>query len=210
MSQLKPAAGAPPRSASCTFYFITHPNVEVRPDIPVPDWPLSEEGHSRMRASLRLPWVASIGAIFSSCERKATDSAVHLANHLSLPVNELAELGENDRTATGYLPAHEFERLADAFFAAPDRSVRGWERAVDAQKRVVAAAHKIEEATRGLAAVAIVSHGAVGTLLYCHLMQQPISRRFDQPPNGGGNYFSYSLSPPTAHGGWRAIDEHGV
>jgi broad specificity phosphatase PhoE len=195
---------------SCTFYFVSHPNVQVRPDVPVPDWPLSEEGHSRMQECLRLPWVPSVGAIFSSTERKATQSAAYLAHHLSLPVNEAADLGENDRSSTGYLPPHEFEQLADAFFAEPHRSVRGWERAVDAQARVVAAASRISAATRGLAAVAILSHGAVGTLLYCHLVEQPISRRFDQPPNGGGNYFSYSLSPPTAYSWWRAVDDRAV
>jgi broad specificity phosphatase PhoE len=195
---------------SCIFYFVSHPNVQVRPDVPVPDWPLSEEGHSRMQACLRLPWVASIGAIFSSTERKATDSAAHLARHLSLPVDEVAELGENDRSSTGYLRTSEFEQLADAFFAEPHRSVRGWERAVDAQARVIAAVTRISAATRDLGAAAIISHGAVGTLLYCHLTTQPISRRFDQPRNGGGNYFSYSLSPPTAYSGWRAIDERVV
>jgi len=163
-----------------------------------------------MRACLDLPWVASVAAIFSSAERKATDSAAHLADHLSLPVTEVAELGENDRSSTGYLPAHEFEQVANAFFAEPHRSVRGWERAIDAQTRVVTAAHKISAATRGLAAVAIVSHGAVGTLLYCYLTQQPISRRFDQPPNGGGNYFSYALCPPRTYSWWRAIDERVV
>ena len=41
--------------------------------------------------------------------------------------------------------------------------------------------------------------------------QEPTSRRLDQPPNGGGNYFSYSLSrPPRAYSWWRPIDERGV
>lgn len=163
-----------------------------------------------MRACLNLPWVASIGAIFSSTERKAIDSAGHLSNHLSLPINEVAELGENDRSSTGYLPVHEFEQVANAFFATPQQSVRGWERAADAQARVVGAAGKIAAATLGMGAVAIISHGAVGTLLYCHLAKQPIARDFDQPPNGGGNYFSYSMSPPTAHSWWRAIDERVI
>ena len=34
-----------------------------------------------------------------------------------------ADLGENDRSATGYLPKAEFEAMADAFFARPDESV---------------------------------------------------------------------------------------
>lgn len=192
---------------SCTFYFISHPDVEVRPDTPVPDWPLSPTGHARMRQGLGLPWVAGIGALYASTERKARDAADHLARHLALPVHELADLGENDRSSTGYLPRAEFERLADAFFASPETSVRGWERAVDAQARIVAAATSIASRSIGHASVAIVSHGAVGTLLYCHLAGEKIDRRYDQPGNGGGNYFSYSMSPPKANTWWRALDD---
>lgn len=160
-----------------------------------------------MQKCLRLPWVASVGAIYASTERKALDAAEHLASHLSLAVHTLHDLGENDRSSTGYLPAREFEQVATAFFAAPRESVRGWEKAVDAQARIVAAANEVANRTIDLAAVAIVSHGAVGTLLYCWLAQKVIDRRHDQPPNGGGNYFSYSMSPPSAHTWWRAIDE---
>jgi len=32
------------------LYFITHPNVVVSRDVPVPRWPLSELGRERMRA----------------------------------------------------------------------------------------------------------------------------------------------------------------
>ena len=33
-----------------------------------------------------------------------------------------ADLGENDRSATGYLPRAEFEAMADAFFSRPDKA----------------------------------------------------------------------------------------
>lgn len=36
---------------------------------------------------------------------------------------------ENDRSSTGFLPPEEFEVVADAFFAQPGVSVRGWETA---------------------------------------------------------------------------------
>ena len=188
------------------LYFITHPNVVVSRDVPVPRWPLSERGRQRMRAGLRQPWVKEIGAIYCSAEQKAIDGAEILAAHRSLPFTQIEELGENDRSATGFLPPDEFERVADQFFARPTESVRGWERAVDAQARVVRAVERIRHDTT----VAIVSHGAVGTLLYCHLAGQAIDRRWDQPPNGGGNYYPFSLSPRAAQGGWRPIDDLGV
>ena len=185
------------------FYFITHPNVVVSRDVPVPRWPLSELGRQRMRAGLKQPWVKDIKAVYCSTEQKAIDGAQILASHLSLPFHQIEELGENDRSATGFLPPDEFERVADEFFAKPDRSVRGWERAIDAQARIVRA---VERIPRCDGSIAIVSHGAVGTLLYCHLAGEPIARRWDQPPNGGGNFFSFTLSPARALAWWRAID----
>ncbi|HVJ22907.1 MAG TPA: histidine phosphatase family protein [Burkholderiales bacterium] len=185
-----------------TRYFITHPNVVVSRDVPVPRWPLSELGKQRMRAGLRQPWVRDIGAIYCSAEQKAIDGAEILAAHLSLPFTQIEELGENDRSATGFLPPDEFERVADQFFARPYESVRGWERALDAQARVVRAVERIQDE----GTIAIVSHGAIGTLLYCHLAGEPIARRWDQPPNGGGNFYSFTLAPRAVHSWWRAID----
>jgi broad specificity phosphatase PhoE len=185
-----------------TLYFITHPNVVVSRDVPVPRWPLSELGKQRMRAGLRQPWGREIRAIYCSTEQKAIDGAQILAQHLGLGFTEIQDLGENDRSASGFLPPDEFERVADQFFARPNESVRGWERAVDAQARVVRAVEQLQDERT----VAIVSHGAVGTLLYCHLAGEPIARRWDQPPNDGGNFYSFTLSPRGVHSWWRAID----
>jgi hypothetical protein len=44
---------------------------------------------------------------------------------------------ENDRSATGFLPPDEFETVANRLFAEPLVSIRGWERAIDAQLRIV-------------------------------------------------------------------------
>ena len=187
-------------------YFITHPNVVISADVPVPRWPLSPRGRERMAAGLRQPWVADVTAVVCSSEQKAIDGAEILAAHLGLPFSQDAGLDENDRSATGFLPPPEFEAMADAFFANPDTSVRGWERAVDAQSRVVAAVSRVVAAHPGPGALAIVSHGAVGTLLYCHLAGVPIGRQWDQPANGGGNYFCFSLVPRWVDGGWRPFD----
>lgn len=189
-----------------TFLFISHPNVAIDHNVPVPRWPLSDIGRARMRQGLQQPWVAGIGAIYCSTEQKAIDGAQILGQHLGLPWTEVAELGENDRSATGFVPPAEFEQLADAFFAEPDVSVRGWERARDAQARIVAAVARVAQQARSVQSVAIVSHGAVGTLLYCHLAGIAIDRRWDQPPNGGGNYYRFTLSPPAVAGGWQPID----
>jgi broad specificity phosphatase PhoE len=186
--------------------FITHPDVAIDPALPVPRWPLSERGLQRMRAALRQPWVPEVRAVHCSTEQKAIDAAAVLAGHLGLAFATHDDLGENDRSSTGYLPPPEFERMADAFFAAPQLSVRGWERAADAQRRIVAAVERIARLDDGPGCVAIVSHGAVGALLQCWLAGAPISRTWDQPGRGGGNWFGFSLAPRRLQTPWHPID----
>lgn len=189
------------------IHFITHPEVVIDPSVPVPDWPLSPEGVRRMGLALDRPWMGRLGSVFSSAERKATDAARLIADRFHLPPIVIEELGENDRSATGYLPKAEFEAMADAFFAQPERSVRGWERAVDAQRRIGAAVERvIAEAPRD-GDIAVVSHGGVGALLLCHLKNVPISRAEDQPGAGGGCVYSFDRGTRTLLSGWRRIED---
>ena len=188
------------------IYFITHPNVLISPNVPVQRWPLSDTGRSRMSVGLGQAWISDITAVYCSTEQKAMDGASLLAEHLGIGYTCVEALGENDRSATGYLPPHEFEGVADLFFAHPHKSVRGWERAVDAQKRIVNTTSLIAGSDQSTGSIAIVSHGAVGTLLYCHLAGCPISRRWDQPANGGGNYVRLSLALDAVQAWWQPID----
>ena len=189
------------------LYFVTHPNVVIDRDVPVPRWPLSELGAQRMRNSLGQPWIAEVTSIYCSTEQRAIDGAAILSKHLSLGFTEVHALGENDRSSTGFLAPAEFERVADEFFAKPTASVRGWERAVDAQDRIASAVECIAATDRTSGTIAIVSHGAVGTLLHCKLAGEEIDRRYDQPPNGGGNYFRLSLAPPKVYSWWLPADQ---
>jgi len=194
-------------SSRQTVYFVTHPDVTIDPLLLVPDWPLSRRGQERMARALVLPWVGGVRAVWCSVERKARDAAEILAGHLGLPMRELAELNENDRSATGYLPKTQFEAAADLFFAYPHRSVHGWERAADAQRRIVAAIDRVLASSAGCGGdIAIVSHGGVGTLLLCHLLGVSIARQHDQPPNNGGNYFTFDTETRALRHGWRPID----
>lgn len=188
------------------LFFISHPEVEINPDVPVTEWGLSEIGRARFVRFLEQPWVNSITAIYCSQEQKAIDGAELLAAHLALSYQDVHELGENDRSSTGYLPATEFEEVADQFFANAETSVRGWETACDAQRRIVHSVADIiaNDQTRG--DIAIVSHGAVGTLLYCHFNNMKIDRRWDQPGAGGGNYMIVGMNAKGSCTRWQPID----
>jgi broad specificity phosphatase PhoE len=187
-------------------HFITHPEVVIDPAVAVTDWPLSSEGLRRMRLALHQRWVRNVRSVFCSDERKARDAAHILSHHLGITPIIIAALRENDRSTTGYLPKPEFEAVADAFFAQPEQSVRGWERAADAQQRIIGAVHHAVASTEADGDIAIVAHGGVGALLLCHLKQVAISRTEDQPGAGGGNVFVFERASYRLRSGWRPID----
>ncbi len=186
--------------------FVTHPEVVIDPAVPVPDWSLSERGFARMRGFCEHGFVQRLTTVFSSAEKKARDCGEVVAERLGL-VNRIDErLGENDRSATGYLPRDAFITVARQFFAHPEESVSGWERAVDAQRRIVAAVRDIADRCRG-ENVAIMSHGGVATLLMCHLQRQPISLSLKPPVPEGGCYFVVDTVRFALIHGWLAVEE---
>lgn len=185
-----------------TIYFITHPEVIVDPALPVPEWHLSDKGVARMTKFAASDAMRGVKFIWSSAETKAIEAAEILGRRNGLDISVVRALHENDRSATGFLPPSEFEKVADAFFEHPHESVRGWERAIDAQARVFTVFEEIANSDL-VGDLAIVAHGAVGTLLLCHLSALPISRAYDQPFQG--HYWAWSKTTKTMLHGWREV-----
>ncbi|MBE9640406.1 histidine phosphatase family protein [Salipiger mangrovisoli] len=185
--------------------YLTHPQIIVDPALDVPRWHLSDTGKARVAALAGSGALAGTTRIISSGETKALETAWPLAEALGLAVEVRPAMHENDRSATGFLPPREFEQVADRFFAAPEDSVRGWERAADAQGRILA------EVTASLAQpcegdVLFVGHGGVGTLLWCALAGVSISRVHDQGPGGGGNVFGFTWQPCAVLSAWQPME----
>ena len=185
--------------------YITHPQVKIDPDIPVPRWGLSELGKIRSLTAASLPWVRKLGRIVSSDETKAVETAAILAEAAGISFEVAENLHENDRSATGFLPPDAFEAAANRFFAEPFESFRGWERAADAQARIVAAVTDILDRHDLRIPIAFVGHGGVGTLLKCHLLGTPIARRHDQP-GGGGHLYRFSLADRAISCDWTPME----
>src|SRR5512140_773096 len=120
-----------------TVRYLTHPQVQIDPDVPVPQWSLSPVGRARTETIANAGWLARTTQIISSGERKAIETAEIIADRLGLMIEIREAMHENDRSATGFLNPAEFEDVANQFFAEPHLSVRGWERAIDAQARIV-------------------------------------------------------------------------
>jgi broad specificity phosphatase PhoE len=188
--------------------FVTHPQVRISGEIPVPFWGLSDLGRSRVEALVKQPWWAQTSRLISSGETKALETAAIIAIATGLGIEVRHDLHENDRSSTGFVPPQRFEQLADAFFREPTKSVEGWETASAAQARVKAATEDLLEDNEN--DILIVAHGAVGTLLLCDLLGVPITRSEDQlggeAAPGGGNYWTFDRSTGKVLHRWRPIE----
>lgn len=186
-------------------YYLTHPQVQIDPAIPVPDWSLSAIGRQRIVQALERPWLKTIRRIVSSEERKAVETAEIIGSVLGIPVEALPFMGENDRSSTGFLPPEQFEAAADQFFAHPTQSWNGWETAADAQARIVEAVGHMLVDHPDDKPLLFVGHGAVGTLLKCRIADRSISRTEDQPA-GGGNVFAFRLHERKLLRDWTPVE----
>jgi broad specificity phosphatase PhoE len=190
-----------------SLIFITHPEVVIDPHQPITEWPLNPIGRARMERFVDLLAGRNATAVYASTERKATDGAAIVAERLGLPYRMHEDLGENDRSSTGFIAPPEFWDVVREFFGRPHESIRGWERAIDTQTRIVNAVSRIlrEDETSG--DMVIVSHGAVGCLLTAHLQAVEIGQE-SRPRHPGGGCFividreSFSLTQD-----WRAIED---
>ena len=187
--------------------FITHPEVVIDPVVPVPEWPLSDLGRKRTERFAASLSGVPFAAIWSSAERKARDGAEILAGRLAVSHQIDCELGENDRSATGYIAPPVFWEVVEQFFGRPDESIRGWETARAAQARIVRAVDRVLGATRADGLVLVVSHGGVGRLLMAKLQDLPIGRESRPPLEGGGCWMTIDRSTGRLGSGWRTLED---
>ena len=188
-----------------TVRYLNYPQVLSDPSTPVTLWGLSAVSRERVAIFSQSRALRGTSQIASSAEKKALETAQSIAAALAINLEVREAMHENDRSATGFLPPDEFEVVANKLFAQPLLSVRGWERAIDAQARIVREVETVLQ--RGLQGdVLFVGHGAVGTLLFCHYEKADISRAHDQPA-GGCHFFTFLKEPRQILQPWRRMEE---
>ncbi len=188
--------------------FLSHPEVRVDPSVPVPRWSLSDQGEQRMRRfCIEGRAMRNVSSVFTSTEQKAVDCG-RIANEL-LSIGHFTndQLGEIDRSSTGYLPHLEHAEVSKKAFEYPERSIRGWEKAIDAQTRIKEALRIVwRDNKRPHGDVLIVSHGGVGLLLLCSCLNQEISRKYAMQNAGGGCYFVIDSDTELVLASWEDMD----
>lgn len=190
-----------------SLIFVTHPEVVIDPNRPVPEWPLNAIGRERMQRFADTLAGADVSAVYASTERKAMDGVAIVAERLGLSYRTDEDLGENDRSATGYIAPPEFWAVVDAFFARPHESIRGWERAIDAQARIVNAVIRVAREDETSGDIVIVSHGGGGCLLTAYLQNVEIGQESRPSHPGGGCFIVIDRASLALKEDWRTIEE---
>lgn len=188
--------------------YLSHPEVTIDPQIPVPDWKISEQGRRRLKAACKRGWPGRGWRIIASPEVKAQQTAEFLSNAFALPLHTHPDMGEVDRSATGYLPHDAHEALADALFAQPSLGPQGWESAQAASDRITKAFQEVLAEVSG--SMLFVGHGAVGSFLWCALTNTPITRAADQRRCGSFWAGSMGAAGFTPLHGWQALETAAV
>lgn len=138
-------------------YLIRHAHTEPRPDIPSPEWGLTDEGRAAARAlALRDDWL-DVALVAASPEPKARATAEPIAEAAALDLRLEPDLREAGR------PWVDGDYVAAARRYLSGEELPGWEPAADVRERM-------ERAVRTLAreagdSLAVVSHGLALTLL---------------------------------------------
>lgn len=189
-----------------TLFFLTHPEVVIDPKVPVPEWHLSPIGRARMESFCARKEVSNVRHVYTSSERKALDGGEIISHRLGVPLDVDSRLGEIDRSSTGYLPKALHDSLGELAMENPMHSVRGWERAVDAQRRVANAVRDIRT-RHPFEDVVVVSHGGVGLLFLCSVLGVEISRAYTAPNRNGGCYFCIDSSSGALRTSWKDIEQ---
>ena len=121
-------------------YYFTHTQIRVDPAVPVRDWSLTDEGRARVIRVTNAPWMSHVTRILTSSERRMVETAEIFAvrRHLRMEVNP--RFHDSKRPLADFLSVNDLAIATDRFFFRPEESARpGWETAVEAQKRIVAA-----------------------------------------------------------------------
>ena len=141
-------------------YLIRHAETVCTADDPAL-WPLSERGEEQARMLGAQSFWDEVKAIISSDEFKAVSTVQTIAFDRKIPLYMHGGLRELHRTP-GWIEDYEARVLE--VFQKPALSIAGWERAADAQARMLAAFEELLT-KYDQTPIAIVSHAMVLALL---------------------------------------------
>ncbi|HEY0734571.1 MAG TPA: histidine phosphatase family protein [Herpetosiphonaceae bacterium] len=152
------------------LFLIRHAPVEQNMAVAAEHWTLSAEGRELAARLAALPILENVQAVWSSPEPKAQATAQPLVDRHKAAFLIHPDLAELQRGPSNLPDRETYETAVRQAFANPDISSGAWERAGDAQRRIVAAVSEIAAQASG--PVAIVAHGLVLSLLVAYVRRE--------------------------------------
>jgi broad specificity phosphatase PhoE len=148
---------------------VRHSLPEIQENIPAREWNLSEAGRTRAEKLAKRLKPYRLGALVSSTEPKARQTAEIIGEGLGLTYVTANDLHEHDRSNSPFYKKNEFQSLVRNFFREPDILIFGNETANQARDRFRRAVDLTLQSYTGRN-TAIVSHGTVISLFVSSLI----------------------------------------
>ncbi len=142
---------------------VRHAQPQIVIGVPAREWRLSDEGRAACLALAGRLAPFRPGALASSEEPKALETAQIVGDRLGVSVMPVAGLHEHERGPVRDLDQRRFEASVAAFFAHPQELVLGEETGEQARTRFTEAVEGIVRTHPG-GDVVVVAHGTVITL----------------------------------------------
>lgn len=163
------------------IYYITHPLAKIEPDKPNTEWSLLEDSEEELERLSVMDFWKDIDLVFSSPEKKALQTAEYIKEHNNINYDVSDDLNEVRRESYQFVELQKYLKQVEDFYLHPEDSCNGWEKAVDAQKRLINFLDKIMVEDKD---IAVISHGIIGTLLACYLKK--VDPTFNEDPKVSG------------------------
>lgn len=152
-----------------TIYFLRHGKTKVDANTPISQWLMHPTGAEQAQQLAETDVFKDIEIIITSTEQKAVDTAQPIAQKLGLEIQQVPELSELDRDKGGFMPAEEYEEMAQQALTNLHVPAGNWESAQHALDRFSAAVQKIDS-TYTNKKILIVGHGYTINMYFAQLL----------------------------------------
>lgn len=154
--------------------FVRHSQTQLDPEIPSPQWSLSEEGRRRCEPLAEQLKPYNLDVIVTSMEPKAIQTGELISRKLGIPCRVMENLHEHARETAPYFDTREeFLEAVNILFSRPTELVFGEETGLEARERFTEAVASVLRAYPR-ENIAIVTHGTVLSLFASQHTEQAI------------------------------------
>lgn len=116
--------------------FLRHFETKIEEDRPVSEWGLSEEGKEELQNLLETNILGGLDRVYSSPEHKALKTAQEISQQASIPLVQIEELREVDRSGEGFIEdQEEYVQMVETYLRNPTVPFK-WENRNEVEDRI--------------------------------------------------------------------------